>query len=198
VAPATRGTGRWEVRLAGNGGQGLVLAGIVLAEAAGLFEGAHVVQTQIYGPESRGGASRADVIIDRAAIDYPKVTAPGAMLVMSADGWTRYGASVRPGGTVIYDEDLVAPDGALGRQLIGLPLTAVARDRLGRAIVANVVGLAALAAATGVVSRAALEQAVLRRVPAASAPLNRAAVAAGWTLAAEAGMAAATATCDTA
>jgi 2-oxoglutarate ferredoxin oxidoreductase subunit gamma len=194
VARSTAGTGRWEVRLAGNGGQGLVLAGIVLAEAAGLFEGAHVVQTQVYGPESRGGASRADVIIDGAAIDYPKVTAPAAMLVMSADAWRRYGASIRAGGTVVYDEDLVVPDGAGARRLIGLPLTAVARDRLGRAIVANVVGLAALVAATGVVSRAALEQAVVHRVPAASAPLNRAAVAAGWTLAADAAATAAAST----
>jgi 2-oxoglutarate ferredoxin oxidoreductase subunit gamma len=186
-------TERREIRLAGTGGQGMVLAGIILAEAAGRFEGRSVAQTQVYGPESRGGATRSDVIIDVVEIDYPKATAPEALLVMSADGWKRYGASVRRGGTVVYDRDLVTPGHAGSNQptaaetrLVGLPLTAVARERVGRAIVANVVGLAALVAMTGVVSRGALEAAARRRAPRGSEELNVRAVAAGWDLVADA------------
>jgi len=175
--------GRMEVRLAGNGGQGLVLAGIILAEAAGLFEGRPVAQTQVYGPESRGGASRTDIIIDRVAIDYPKATAPDALLVMTEDAWKRFGGSVRRGGIVIHDAELTPPQIEPETRVIGLPLTVVARDTLGRAIVANVVGLAALVALTGVVSRGALEAAVRRRAPRGSEELNARALAAGWDLA---------------
>ncbi len=178
-------TERREIRLAGTGGQGMVLAGIILAEAAGRFEGWSVAQTQVYGPESRGGATRSDVIIDVEEIDYPRATAPEALLAMSADGWKRYGATVRRGGTVVYDRDLVTPGPAEAR-LVGLPLTTVARERVGRAIVANVVGLAALVALTGVVSRDALEAAARHRAPRGSEELNARAVAAGWDLVASA------------
>lgn len=193
----SRWSGRTEIRLAGTGGQGLVLAGIILAEAAGLYEGRPVAQTQVYGPESRGGASRADIVIGSEPmnescfpgtareIDYPKVTTPDALLVMSSDGWKRYGASVRAAGTVIYDAELVRPGCGVEARLIGLPLTALAREQLGRTIVANIVGLGALVALTGVVSRPALEAAVRRRAPRGSEPLNVRAVAAGWELALE-------------
>jgi 2-oxoglutarate ferredoxin oxidoreductase subunit gamma len=174
---------RTEIRLAGNGGQGLVLAGIILAEAAGLFEGRPVAQTQVYGPESRGGASRTDIIIDRVEIDYPKATAPHALLVMSEDAWKRFGASVRAGGLVIFDVELVHPQIGSETRAVGLPLTAAARDSLGRAVVANVVGLGALVALTGVVSRRALEAAVRRRAPRGSDEINARALAAGWDLA---------------
>ena len=174
---------RTEIRLAGNGGQGLVLAGIILAEAAGLFEGRPVAQTQVYGPESRGGASRTDIIIDRVAVDYPKATAPDALLVMSEDAWRRFGASVRAGGLVIFDIDLVRPETGAETRAVGLPLTRAARDSLGRAIVANVLGLGALVALTGVVSRRALEAAVRHRAPRGSGEINARALAVGWDLA---------------
>ena len=176
-------TQRTEIRLAGNGGQGLVLAGIILAEAAGLFESRPVAQTQVYGPESRGGASRTDIIIDRVAIDYPKATAPDALLVMSEDAWKRFGGSVRAGGLVLFDVELVRPEISGETRAVGLPLTSVARDSLGRAIVASVVGLGALVALTGVVSRRALEAAVRRRAPRGSDEINARALAAGWDLA---------------
>lgn len=178
----TARAGRVEIRLAGSGGQGLVLAGIMLAEAAGLFEGRPVAQTQVYGPESRGGASRADVIVDTVAIDDPRVATPDVLLVMSEDGWLRYGASVRPGGTILYDRELVTARPGPGARAVGLPLTAVARQQLGRGVVANVVGLGALVALTGVVSREALEAAVRQRAPRGSEALNARAVAAGWEL----------------
>lgn len=175
------GRNRWEVRLAGTGGQGLITAGIILAEAAALFDDRHVVQTQTYGPESRGGASRADVIIGTEPIDYPEVSRPGVLLVLSQQAMDRYGRQVTAGGLVLFDSDLVEPVVAEAARPLGLPFTETARS-LGRVIVANVVALAALVAVTGCVSQRALEQAVLGRVPERFAELNRRALAAGWNL----------------
>ena len=90
----------YEYRLAGSGGQGLILAGIILAEAAGVYEGYSVVQTQSYGPESRGGASRAEVILSDEAIDYPKVTQPNVLLCLTQEACRRYAADLADDGLV--------------------------------------------------------------------------------------------------
>lgn len=175
---------RREVRLAGTGGQGLVQAGVMLGEAAGVFEGRHVVQTQVYGPESRGGASWTDVIVGDEEIDYPKATAPDALLAMSQDAWDRFAGAVRPGGWLVYDRDLVRPAGAAGTaRAVGLPLTELARRLWDRPVLATVLGLGALAALSGVVSRPALEQAVARRAPPGTGELNVAAVRRGFEMA---------------
>ncbi len=174
---------RREIRLAGNGGQGLILGGIVLAEAAGLYDGKQVVQSQVYGPESRGGASRADVIISEEEIDYPKATVPDYVLIMSQEAYTKFGRQVKPGGLLIYDTDLVEV-GPSPARVLGLPLICVARDEIGRAITANMVAVGALAALAGVVSRPALEEAAARRAPRGTAEMNLAAVRKGYALAA--------------
>lgn len=172
---------RTEIRLAGNGGQGVILVGIMLAEAAGVFDGYHVLQSQVYGPESRGGASRADVIIDQEEIDYPKATVPDYLLVMSQEAYVRFGRQVKGDGLLLYDTDMVdaAPGGC---RLVGLPLTRVAREELGRAITANMVALGALAALANVVSRPGLEAAVARRAPRGTAAVNLAALRRGYAL----------------
>lgn len=97
---------RCEVRLAGIGGQGLITAGIILGEAA-LREGRQVVVSQSYGPEARGGASKAEVIIDNELIYYPKVSLPNILLVMSQQAFERFGVELVPGGTMIVDSSLV-------------------------------------------------------------------------------------------
>ena len=176
---------RTEVRLAGSGGQGLILAGIVLAEAAGLYDGMQVVQSQVYGPESRGGASRADVIVADTEIDYPKAIALDVLLVMSQDAYARFGRQVRAGGLVLYDADLVDV-GHSSPRAIGLPLTRVARDQIGKVITATMVGLGAVVELSGVVSRVALEAAAAARAPGGTAKLNLTAIRQGYTLAAEA------------
>lgn len=176
------GPDHYEVRLAGSGGQGQVLAAVMLADAAALYDGYHVVQSQDYGPESRGGASKAEVILARdGEVDYPKVTRPDALLAMSQAAYDRYVATVREGGLVLVDSTWVR-DTALRPHaaLHALPLTKLARDEVGRALVANVVALGALAALTGVVSRPALEAAVARRAPAGTAELNLRALAVGY------------------
>lgn len=173
---------RTEIRLAGNGGQGLILGGIVLAEAAGLHDLKHVVQTQVYGPESRGGASRADVIISSEPIDYPKATVPHVLLVMSQEAFAKFGKGVRPDGILVYDSDLVDVQNPPARA-VGLPLTRVARDEVGRAITANMVALGAIAELSGTVTREGLEAAASERAPKGTSAMNLAAIRRGYALA---------------
>ncbi len=178
---------RYEVRLAGTGGQGQVLASIILAEALAIYEGKEVVQSQDYGPESRGGASKADVVVGET--DYPKALHPDVLVAMSPSALRRYGPEVKEGGTVLVDETWISREearslvGDASCQLIFLPLTRLALERCGRALVANVVALGALAA-LGVVSLPALERAVRSRVPRGAEEANLCALRAGFEAAA--------------
>jgi 2-oxoglutarate ferredoxin oxidoreductase subunit gamma len=167
---------RFEIRLAGSGGQGLILAGIILAEAAGVYDGKFVCQTQSYGPEARGGASKAEVVISDAEIDYPKAIRPDVLLALNQKSLEAFSSDLKPGGLLLVDADLVSE--APASRVLALPFTRIARD-LGRAMAANIVALGALAQLTGAVSLASLEAAVLARVPQGTEDLNRKALAAG-------------------
>src|SRR5574340_942404 len=104
---------RYGIRLAGSGGQGLILAGVILAEAAGIYDGKFVCQTQSYGPEARGGASKAEVVISDSEIDYPKAMRPDVMLAMNQQSLDAFISDLKPGGLLLVDADLVreAPAG---------------------------------------------------------------------------------------
>jgi 2-oxoglutarate ferredoxin oxidoreductase subunit gamma len=167
---------RYEVRLAGTGGQGTILAGILLADAA-IRDGANVVQTQSYGPEARGGASRSEVVISSGEIHYPKVLEADITLCMSQEACDRYGQQVREGGLLILDTDHVAR--APTTRAVRVGLTSLAREVTGREIVANVVGLGVLVGLTGIVSPEAVEAAVRHRVPRGTEDLNAKALIAG-------------------
>jgi 2-oxoglutarate ferredoxin oxidoreductase subunit gamma len=167
---------RFEIRLAGSGGQGLILAGIILAEAAGVYDGKFVCQTQSYGPEARGGASKAEVVISDAAIDYPKAIQPDVLLALNQKSLEAFGADLKPGGLLLVDADLVQE--APASRVLALPFTRIARE-LGRAMAANIVALGALAQLTGAVSLESLTAAVLARVPKGTEDLNKKALAAG-------------------
>jgi 2-oxoglutarate ferredoxin oxidoreductase subunit gamma len=168
---------RYEVRLAGMGGQGAILAGIILAEAA-IRDGKNVVQTQSYGPEARGGASRSEVVISEGEIHYPKVLEADITLCMSQEACDRYSGQTRKGGLLILDADHVSR--APTTRAVRVPLTSLARDVTGRAITANVVGLGVLAGLTGILSRESLERAVEARAPGGTERLNLEALAAGY------------------
>lgn len=172
---------RLEVRLAGSGGQGLILAGLVLAEAAGLYEGREVAMAQSYGPEARGGASKAEVIISGEPIDYPLCNRVDLLLALSQEAVDTYSWDLRPNAWIIVDSDLVSHPPS--SRAVGLPFTATARDKLKRPMVANVVALGALSELTGLVSRCSLEKALLKRVPAGTEDLNKKALALGVKLA---------------
>ncbi|UCC74344.1 MAG: 2-oxoacid:acceptor oxidoreductase family protein [Gemmatimonadota bacterium] len=163
-----------EIQLAGFGGQGIVLSGVVLGEAA-ILDGLNAVQTQSYGPESRGGAARADVIISDTPIDYPKVVSPDILVVLSQPAYDKYGGQVGKQGLLIIDSDLVQCDD----DALGVPFSKMA-DELGRRIVANVIMLGTLAKVSGCVTRDSLERAVLRNVPKGTEELNLSALDAGF------------------
>lgn len=155
--------GRLEIRLAGSGGQGVILAGVVLAEAVGIYEGREVAQTQSYGPEARGGASRAEVVISDREIDYPKAIQPDILVCLSQRACDAYVFDLKPEGTILVDGELVQH--LPTTRAVALPLTRLAREKVGQAVMANMVALGALAALTGVVSVKSLEAAVRVRVP---------------------------------
>ena len=175
---------RFEIRLAGSGGQGLILAGIILAEAAGIYDGKFVCQTQSYGPEARGGASKAEVVISDSEIDYPKAIRPDVLLALNQKSLEAFSSDLKPGGLLLVDADLVQE--APASRVLALPFTRIARE-LGRAMAANIVALGALAQLTGAVSLASLTAAVLSRVPKGTEELNRQALAAGVNAAKAAG-----------
>ena len=164
-------TDRFEVRLAGTGGQGMILAGIILAEAAAIGAGKNVVQTQSYGPEARGGASKAEVIVSEGDIDFPKVIQADLLLAMSQEACDKYGHEVKPEGWLILDGDQVKRAPPHPRS-VRVPITGVAEEKLGRKITANIVGLGIIVGLTGIVPRQAIVQAVERRAPPGTKEIN--------------------------
>ncbi|HHW17681.1 MAG TPA: 2-oxoacid:ferredoxin oxidoreductase subunit gamma [Firmicutes bacterium] len=169
---------RKEFRLAGEGGQGLITAAIILAEACAEHTDLNAVQTQSYGPESRGGASRADVIIADEDIDYPEIKRPEALLVMAQEASDLYVPGVADGGTVIVDTTYVKSVPAVNARIIRYPISEKARE-LGREIVANMVALGLLVGVTKVVPEDAVVAAIVDRVPRGTEDLNKKAFYAG-------------------
>lgn len=174
---------RVEIRLAGEGGQGMILAGIILAEAAAIYDQKNAVQTQSYGPESRGGASKAEVIISNAEIDYPEVILADVLVALSQEACDKYAHNLKKDGLLIVDSEKV------GRvpmtSAIKLPITRLAEEVTGKTITANVVVLGLLVGMTGIVSREAIEKAVIARAPRGTEKLNRKALDAGFAEAAK-------------
>ncbi len=175
---------RTEIRIAGTGGQGVILAGILLAEAA-VRDGKKVVQTQSYGPEARGGASRSEVIISDQEVDYPEVLEADILLCMSQEACDRYAGKLKKGGMLILDT--VHVHRAPLVRAVRVPITELARQATGREITANIVALGLLAGLTGVVSRESLEAAVRARAPRGTAEMNLKALAVGLEQAAQVG-----------
>jgi len=177
---------RYELRFSGAGGQGLITAGIIMAKAASIYEGRQAVQSQSYGPEARGGASKSEVIISDEIIDYPKVTKCDALLAMTQEACTKYSDDLKEGGVLLYDSDLVTKLPAGNFKKVGFNIINTAKNDVGREIVANIVALGAMVALTGQVSRENAEKAVLSSVPEAFLDLNKKAFNMGFERALEA------------
>ena len=171
------GSDRYEIRLSGSGGQGLVLAAVILAEAAGIHDGRHVAQTQSYGPEARGGVSRSDVIISSEEIDYPKAIRVDMLVAMNQQSCNEYFSALKPDGVLMVDSTFVSEIPT--EKAIRIPFTRIAREKAGKTFVANIVFLGALTQFCPLVSRKAMEAAVLGRVPKGTEDLNRSALQAG-------------------
>ena len=174
---------RHEIRFSGFGGQGIILAAVILGRAAVMYDNKYAVQTQVYGPEARGGASMSAVIIDDEPVLYPKVTKPDIFVIMSQEGFEKYGEAASSDAEMLVDSTLVHSRPAC--RYIEIPATREARETLGRDIVANIIMLGALVAATGVVSRDSIEKAILDSVPKGTESLNVKAMKRGFELAEE-------------
>lgn len=168
---------RYEIRLAGEGGQGMILAGVILAEAAAVHDGLNAVQTQSYGPEARGGASRSEVVLARGEIDYPKVMAADFLLCMSQEACDKFYPYVKDNGCIVVDSSNVSR--VPSHRAIAVPISQIAEETTGRRITASMVALGLVCGLTDVVTPQALEKAVADRVPAGTEEMNLKALAAG-------------------
>jgi 2-oxoglutarate ferredoxin oxidoreductase subunit gamma len=172
---------RYEIRLSGSGGQGLILMGIILAEAIGIYDGRFVAQTQSYGPEARGGSSKSEVIVSEEEIDYPKAMKLDLLLAMNQKSCDEFYPDLKPDGTLIVDSTFVTQ--VPTPKVFQIPFTRLAREKFKREVVANIIALGALSQLTPIVSPRAIESAVLARVPKGTEKLNRDALRAGMSAA---------------
>ncbi len=169
---------RTELRLSGSGGQGMILAAVILSEAIGLDYSKNVAQTQSYGPEARGGASKSDVVVSTNEIYYPKAMKLDVLLAMTQESCDKYYPDMRPEGTLIVDSGLVTSTPT--DKFYQLPFTQLAKEEAGHVMVANVVALGAIAAITGIVTKEDLTTAVLARAPKGTEEKNKLAVEIGY------------------
>lgn len=180
---------RKDIRIAGFGGQGIILAGIVIGKAAALHDNIFAVQTQSYGPEARGGASRTEVVVSDEEVDYPKVQNPDIFVAMSHTALIAYLDDLKDGGTLIVDPDMVTIEEIMPFveehkiKLYTAPATKTASDEIGIRIVANIVMIGAIVEITKVVTEEAARAAIAESVPPGTEDKNLAAFDAGVKLA---------------
>lgn len=171
---------RVEVRFAGFGGQGIIKSGIILAAAACIHSGKNAVQTQSYGPESRGGACKSEVVMSEDDIDFPKVVEPDVLVVMSQHAYNEYAEDVKTGGIVIVDPDMIPQQKDLKNvSVFSVPATKMAEE-LGRRIVANIVMIGAFVAITNLLNEDAVRDSVKENIPKGTEELNLAAFEKGY------------------
>ena len=169
---------RTEIRIAGFGGQGVLMCGIVIAKAASLYDNNYAVQTQSYGPEARGGASRTEVVVSDEPVDYPKVDNPQIFVAMSHEALIKYIDDIQEEATLIIDPDLVYKDEIQDiindkkLKVYTSSATQTAEKVLGKKIVANIVMLGSFVAATGIISEEAAKESILDSVPKGTEDLN--------------------------
>ena len=172
---------RYEIRFSGHGGQGVILAAVVLAESIAMDHRKHVCQTQSYGPEARGGSSKADVVISDQDIDYPKAIKLDLLLAMNQSGCDDNFHELKAEGLLVVDSNRV--DRIPTRRSLSLPFSQMAREKLGNLLAANMIALGAVGYLSGRVSLKHLESAVAAKVPKGTQALNQKALRMGFTAA---------------
>ncbi len=168
---------RYEIRFSGSGGQGIITAAIVMADGVARFDNNHVCQTQSYGPEARGGKSKAEVVISGSPIDYPKALQVDLLLAMTQTSCDAYFFDLKSDGLLVVDGGLVTQ--LPTSRSVSIPFTQIARKETGRELVANMVALGAVGYLCGKVSLGGLEKALLSRVPKGTEEMNSKAFQAG-------------------
>jgi len=172
---------RTEIRVGGLGGQGVILCGMIIGKAASIYDGKHATLIQSFGPEARGSACSAQVSVADEAIGYPYVKNPDVLIVMSPDAYTQFAPELKPGGVLLYENELITVDDKLpaGVKAFGIPATRLAEE-LGRRLVLNIVMTGFFAGVTGLVSAEAVEKAVKSSVPRGTEDLNLRALHRGY------------------
>lgn len=172
---------RYEMRLTGSGGQGVILATIILADA-GLMAGKNTLQSQSYGPEARGGMCKAEVIVSDGVIGFTKVIRPSFLLALTQLALDKYAQDLPSDCIVMTDESLKLPAYLDGKKVITIPILRTAFEKVGKAFTANIVAVGAINAALNLASPEQIEQAVFRHIPAGTEELNRKALHEGEAL----------------
>jgi 2-oxoglutarate ferredoxin oxidoreductase subunit gamma len=162
-----------EIRIGGLGGQGVILCGHIIGRAAAIYSGKHATLIQSFGPEARGSACSAQVTVSDDEIGYPYVTRPDILVVMSLDAYAQFAPQLKPGGVLLYENELITADGRLpaGARALGIPATRFAEE-IGRRLVLNIVMVGFFAGATGLLEFGAVERAVRDSVPKGTEDLN--------------------------
>jgi 2-oxoglutarate ferredoxin oxidoreductase subunit gamma len=176
---------RCRIVFSGSGGQGVITAAIILAEAAVLFEDLIAVQSQVYGPEARGGATRSDVIISETEIFFPKVFQPNVLVCLTQQAYNKYSTIVRPGGLLITDSRHVKAGRKVDSRQVELPLSEAVVEKIGKPIVLNICMLGAVIALTKLVQPDSIMKVLEKRIPGSFLEMNRKALDLGMQLASE-------------
>lgn len=174
---------RCRIVFSGSGGQGVITAAIIIAEAAAIYENLTAVQSQSYGAAARGGSTRSDVIISESAIHYPKVIQPNVLVCLTHDAYTKFSPIIRPGGLLLTDNRYVRLERKVDARQIELPMYRSVMEKIGKPIVFNICMLGALVALTELVRPESIMKVLETRIPAAFLDMNRKALELGRNLA---------------
>lgn len=173
---------RCRIVFSGSGGQGVITASIILAEAAVLYENLNAVQSQSYGPEARGGATRSDVIISDSEIYFPKVFQPNVLICLTQAAYNKFYPIIRPGGLLITDTRFVKTERKVDARQIELPMYVSVLEQIGKPIVFNICMLGAVLSLTELVSEKSLEKVLVQRIPSGFLDINRQALKLGMAI----------------
>ncbi len=156
---------KYSIRLSGAGGQGLIQAARILAEAAAIYDNKNAAESCSYGPEARGSASRAEIVISDEAIDYPKVESIDFLMALTQEAFDKHIKDLGPTGIVVTDSHVKTCDTVKGRKVFSVPFTEIAEKECGKPAMINIVAVGFFAEVSGIIGRKSIRQALLARVP---------------------------------
>jgi 2-oxoglutarate ferredoxin oxidoreductase subunit gamma len=179
---------RSRIVFSGSGGQGVITASIILAEAAVMYENLNAVQSQSYGPEARGGATRADVIISDTAIHFPKVIQPNVLICLTQQAYNKFSWTIRPGGLLLTDSHFVRHERKVDARQVGLGMYKAVMDTIGNPVVFNICMLGAMLGLIPLMQTESIIKVLEKKIPAGFVDMNRQALDLGLSLVEAAGM----------
>ena len=170
---------RCRMVFSGSGGQGVITAAIILAEAAVLYDGLNAVQSQSYGAEARGGATRSDIIISDKVVHYPKVIQPNVLVCLTQEAYNKFYSIIRPGGLLITDKRYIQTEKKVDAQQKEIAMYESVIEQIGKPIVFNICMLGVVITLTGLVKPESIMKALEKRIPADFLDMNRKALEIG-------------------